>query len=234
MPKPFFALLLLLPACLQAQTDSTKSKKPIKQNGWAVTLTGALIPIGSSAFGIQPGADYKFNDRLSLLSEITFRASPRNSGLLKDRHYMRFKSELRYSFFTKRRKAFHQYTGLLLTWASRRFTDSLGYYYEKQHSDSAVFFDRAKIKSPISTISAQFGSTIADGKFGVDVFIGLGLRLVNTSVSDVTNPRKGLVVPRPFHFPAAYNYAGNVSQFHFNAGIRLIWYFYDFEHPRRR
>jgi hypothetical protein len=227
MPKPFLLLLLILPATLQGQTDST-------QKGWAATLTAALIPIGSTAVGIQPGVEYKFNDRLNLLSEITFSVGRKNKGLLQDRHYMRFKSELRYNYFNKRKKNFHEYTGLMLTWASRRFIDSNGYYYETRHSDSAVFFDKAKLKSPITTISVQSGCIIADGRLGVDVFMGFGIKLVNTTITEIANPRKGIVETRGFHFPAAYNYAGNTSWFHFNAGIRLIWHFYDFQHPGKR
>lgn len=228
MRKSFFIFSLLLSTVLHGQADSS-------QRGWAATLTGALIPLGSSALGIQPGAEYKFNDRLHLLSEITFRAGRRNSNdLIQDRHYMRFKSELRYNFFTKKKKAFHQYTGLMLAWATRRFIDSSGYYYEKQHSDSAVFFDKAKLRSPITTISVQFGSIIADGRFGVDVFMGFGIRLVNTNITEVVNARKGIVQSRAFYFPAAYNYEGNVSQFHFNAGIRFMWHFYNFKHPQKR
>lgn len=227
MPKIIFILLLLLSTRLHGQTDST-------QKGWAVTLTSSLIPLGSSAIGIQPGAEYKFNDRLNLLSEITFRAAPKNSGLLLDRHYMRLKSELRYNFFKKRKKVFHEYAGLQVAWASRRFVDSNGHYYENQKSDSAVFFDKAKLKSPITTFAVQFGSIIADGRFGVDVFMGFGVRFVHTSFSEVANPRKGPRIFRAFYFPAAYNYAGNVTQFHFNAGIRFMWHFYDFQHPRKR
>jgi len=227
MPKTVFIFLLLLSTGLHGQPDSA-------QKGWAVTLTSSLIPIGSSAVGIQPGAEYKFNDRLNLLSEITFRAASKNSGLLFDRHYMRLKSELRYNFFKKRKKVFHEYAGLQATWASRRFIDSSGYYYENPKSDSVVFFDKAKLKSPITTFSVQFGSIIADGRFAVDVFVGFGVRLVHTSFSEVTNPRKGLRIFRAFSFPAAYNYAGNVTQFHFNTGIRFMWHFYDFQHPRKR
>ncbi|MBC7873904.1 MAG: hypothetical protein H7Y01_07910, partial [Ferruginibacter sp.] len=229
MPKPVFVLLLLLSARIYGQTDSTENST---QKGWTVTLTGALIPAGPTALGIQPGAEYKFNDRLSLLSEITFKAFPRNSGSLQDRHYMRFKSELRWHFFTRKKRAFHEYAGFQAAYSFRRFINSSGYYYENQERDSVIFFDKAKIKSPIATFALQVGTIIADGRFVVDVFMGFGARIVQTTPSDVSNPRKGIVIPRAFYRVAAYNYAGTVVQFHFNTGIRFMWHFYDFQHSR--
>jgi len=227
MQKLFFISLLFLPATMHGQTDST-------QKGWAVTLTSSLIPLGPSALGIQPGAEYTFNDRLNLLTEITSRATPRNRESLQDRHDMRFKSELRYNFFKKRKRIHHEYTGLQIASAVRRFTDLNGYYYENAHTDTVIFFDKARLNSPVTTLSLQFGSIIADGRLGADLFMGFGVRLVHTTINDVVNPRKGTVHPRAFYFPAAYNYAGNVTQFHFNAGIRFMWHFYDFQHPRKR
>jgi hypothetical protein len=230
MPKPVFLLLLLLSSHLHGQTDSTEN---ITQKGWAVTLTPALIPIGN-AFGVQPGVEYRFNDRLSLLSEITVMTSPRNGESVFDRHYARFRSELRWHFFNKKKRAFHEYAGFQAAYAFRRFIDSSGYYYEKDDRDSVIFFDKARLKSPVTTFAFQVGTIIADGRFAVDVFTGVGVRIVHTTITGVTNPRKGELMPRAFHIPAAYNYKGTVAQMHFNAGIRLIWHFYDFQHPRKK
>ncbi len=232
MPRPLLVLLLLVSANIYGQKDSTQKNE---QKGWAGTMTIALIPLGETAVGIQPGAEYRFNNRWSLLSEVTFSATSRDKGYLTDRHYTRLKSELRHHFFNnKKRRAFHEYAGFQASYAFRRFTDSSSYYYESQDRDSAIFFDKAKLKSPIATFAIQVGTFISDGRFGVDVFMGFGTRIVNTRISEVVNPRKDKPLPTPFSFPAAYNYAGTVSQFHFNCGIRLFWHFYDFHHPRGR
>src|SRR5687768_3498883 len=165
MPKPVFILLLLLSANLHGQTKRSLNSS---QEGWAVTLSGALIPIGN-AFGIQPGAEYRFNDQLSLLSEITIMTSPRNGESVYDRHYMRFRSELRWHFPNNRKRVFHQYIGFQAAHSFRRFIDSSGYYYEKHDRDSVIFFDKARLKSPITTFALQVGAIIADGRFAVDV-----------------------------------------------------------------
>lgn len=231
MRKPVIIsfLLFFLYFSLSAQTGK-------QQRGWAVTLTGALVPISQPGLAIQPGAEYRFNDRLSLLAEITIPVYNKNSKDLSElnKQYLRIKSEMRYSLLSKRKKS-HLYTGLQVASASRRFINQNSFYYDQKHSDSVYYYDKANISSPVTTASLQFGTIITDGRFAVDVFAGIGARFINTSISDIVNPVRGVITSEyngP-NFTASYSYKGNVTMFHLNGGVRLMWHFYQLRHPRK-
>ncbi len=224
-----FILFLLFSSSLQAQ-DS------VSQKGWAATLAPALIPISQPGLGIQPGIEYRFNDRYSLLAEFTIPVNGKNSkdSSELDKKYFRIKSELRYSFLSKR-KTSHQYAGLQLSHASRHFINRNGFYYDKHPADSVYYYDNASIKSPVTTVTLQFGSIFTRGRFALDVFLGVGARFINTDITDIVNPVRGVIIrgtDRP-NFTASYSFAGGITMLQVNAGIRAMWHFYEFRHPRK-
>ena len=231
MQKLFFIFFMLLSAALHGQNDST-------QKGWAVTFTGTSIPIGQPGLGLQPGAEYRFNDRWSLLSEMVIRANKTNSkdSSTLDKHYFKFKSELRYNFFSKKERWSHDYVSFQLSWATRKFINTEGYYYDNPHSDSVYYYNKAAINSPVKTVSIQFGSIITEGRFAVDAFVGIGARFIHTSIKDVVNPVRSTKETSAdgLHFIASYSYTGNITRLHLNGGIRFMWHFYNFKHPRKR
>ncbi len=227
MRKFLIILFLLLSSSLYAQTDSA-------QKGWAVTLASALIPISQPGLGIQPGVEYRFNDRISLLAEITiplYKKDSKDSSEL-DKKYLRYKTEIRYSFLTKSKKS-HQYAGFQVSRASRSFSNVNGLYYKEKGGDSVYFYDKASINSPITTLSLQFGSIISNGRFAVDVFAGIGARFIHTSLTDIVNPVSAVANSRTdgVTFTPSYSYAGNITMFHLNGGVRFMWHFYQFRHP---
>ncbi|HWR31933.1 MAG TPA: hypothetical protein VN451_00290 [Chitinophagaceae bacterium] len=231
MHKSFFIFLFFLSTALYGQKDSV-------QKGWAVTLSAASIPIGQPGFGIQPGVEYRFNDRYSLLAEVAFRANKKNNkdSSILGKQYLRFKCGLRYSFPGKKERWSHDYAGLQISWATRKFINTNGFYDDHLPGDTVYYYSKASINSPVTTISLQFGSIITEGKFAVDAFIGLGARFIHTTISNIENPFKqerqrggsGL------NLTASYSYAGNVTMFHINGGIRFMWHFYNFRHPQKR
>src|SRR5205085_1802654 len=113
MPKSFFILMLLFSTALNAQLSRV-------QQGWAATLTASTVPIGQPGLGIQPGAEYRFNERVSLLGEIGFRVNRKASEDSEEynKKYIKLKAEFRYSLQTKR-KLSHDYIGFLVSRASR-------------------------------------------------------------------------------------------------------------------
>jgi hypothetical protein len=228
MRKLILIFFLLLSLSLQAQKNSS-------QKGWAATLAGALIPISQPGLGIQPGVEYRFNDRFSLLAEI---AIPLNKKDSKDsselnKQYLRFKSEIRYSLLSKSKKN-HLYAGFQVSTSSRRFIYQNGFIYDKQGADSVTYFSKASINSPVTTVSLQFGSIITKGRFAVDVFAGIGARFIHTTISNVEIPVRGVILRADgLRLTASYSYAGNATMIHLNGGVRFMWHFYEFRHPQK-
>ena len=233
MRKPVFFtfLLLIVYSSLWAQTVK-------QQRGWAATITGALIPISQPGLGIQPGIEYRFNDRYSVLAEITIPVNKKNSKDSSElnKKYFRFKSEMRYSFLSKSKKN-HLYVGLQAASSSRNFINQDGLYFDNRNTDSGYYYSKASINSPVATVSFQFGSVIffSKEKFALDLFAGVGARFINTTISDIENPvRSNIRKPDSGpSFTASYSYAGNVTMLQLNGGVRLMWHFYEFSHPRK-
>ncbi len=228
MRKLVFIFFLLFSASLQAQ----KSKE---QEGFAVTLSGALIPISQPGLGIQPGVEYRFNDRFSLLAEIAIPLNKKNSKDSSElnKRYLRYKTEIRYSLLSKSKKN-HLYTGFQVSSSRRQFIYQNGFIYDKQGADSVTYFSKASINSPVTTASVQFGSIITKGRFAVDVFAGIGARFIHTTISDVEVPVRGVILRADgLRLTASYSYAGNAIMFHLNAGIRFMWHFYQLRHPQK-
>jgi hypothetical protein len=232
MRKPVFFtfLLIFLYSSLMAQSEK-------QQGGWAVTLTGALIPISQPGLGIQPGVEYRFNERYSLLAEVTIPVNGKNSKDSSElnKKYFRIQSEIRYSFFTKN-KGSHMYAGLRASRASRQFINQNSFYYDDRGTDSGYYYSKASINSPVTTFSLQFGAIFSKKRFAIDVFTGIGARFIHTSITGIENPVRSSI-RRPDSgpsFTASYSYAGNITMLQVNAGIRAMWHFYEFRHPGKQ
>ena len=218
-----FCCLLAMPLLVYAQ-----KKTPGR---WAATFTPALIPMPSGGqFGIQPGVEYSFNSRVSLLNEITFQTGKKEIGdsTALNKKYFRIKTELRYHI-PGRNSRLKKYIGIQGTYSFRSFrNEKHGYYYDNLPYDSVYYFDKAQIYSPITTFSLQFGFILSDGKrIAADVFAGTGLRLVNTSFAEVQNLRQDRRVQNPWWFTATASYQKNgwLSDLHLNAGVRFMYRF---------
>jgi len=59
--------------------SSLAAQKGKNKGGFAATLSGALIPISQPGLGMQPGVEYRINDRLSILAEIVIPINRKNS-----------------------------------------------------------------------------------------------------------------------------------------------------------
>lgn len=215
--------LAMVPLIAQAQQTTA--------GRWAITVTPALIPMPSGGqLGVQPGFEFRFRDRFSWLNEVTFQTGKKqhaDSAALNKR-YFRVKSEVRYHLLGKNHKL-TKYVGFQGSYSFRSFrNENEGFYYDDLPYDSVYYFDKAKIYSPITTLSLQFGFILSDGKrFAADMFVGTGLRLVNTRFTEVHNLRQDRRLRPPDWFTATASYQQNgwLSELHLNAGVRFMYRF---------
>ncbi|HEV7781591.1 MAG TPA: hypothetical protein VGO58_10005 [Chitinophagaceae bacterium] len=139
----------------------TAQRRFATEEKWSASLTGAFISLPEFNAGIQPGVGYRFNDRLSLLTEITIRIgnkTAKDSAAI-DKKYFRIQPELRYYFQSKRRKR-EDYAGLRLSWATRKFEKVNGFYTADAKTDAGYFMtgQRSTVRSPLhrSSLAVYF------------------------------------------------------------------------------
>lgn len=223
MRKLLFILFILFSSSLLfAQQVELKRK-------WAVSLTGAFVPLPYLNFGLQPGIEYRFSERVSLLTDFTFRIGNKNSNDsdFLNKKYFRVKPELRYWIPGKTNRR-EYYLALQGSYSFRKFDDNGSFFYDGLGGDSVYYFERASVNSPVTTISLQVGSdTWHKKRVSVDFFMGFGIRFVNTQYSDVVNPQS---LPRIrakewYGYTNGLQQAGHSSFFHFNTGIRISYHF---------
>ena len=171
-----------------------------------------------------------FSPRLAFLSEITFSAGRRSEAdsSFSDRRYLRIKPGLRY-YFRDTSSTFNGYVGLEFSYSTRKFTSRNDYYYAHLPGDSVVYYDRARVNSPIITTSAQLGVVIAvNRRLKMDWFMGAGVRSIRTSYNELLNPvigersreRGGIQVHLPL---SSYYIQGNVVRLQVTVGVRILY-----------
>ena len=207
----------------------------IAQNGnegkWAISYSPAIIT-PKFKYGIQPGVEYKINQRLDLLTELTFLIGQNRDSSFSNMQYVRIKPELRWNFL-QRTRWLGNYIGLQLSYSFRNWQDINGgsYFQKPQEYDTTISYDRAKINSPVFTASIQSGILFSiSKKFSFDLFYGMGIRVIHTDYSELVNGNakkyysgticKMIPLPDP-----AFRFAGNISRFHLNAGLRILYHF---------
>lgn len=235
MRHPLLLLLFtLLSYCMQAQFATNDSK-------WGITFSPAIVSSPTPAFGFQPGAEYRLSDRFYVLGEMAFPIASFYRDSFSRKSFFRIKSEIRYMFEAGQRRRrgirsffvnamdFTNYIGLQASYSHRHFRDVNGgqHYFDRSTDTVAIAFDNATIKSHVFTTSLQWGAIyVLDDNFYIDVFMGVGVRIISTQYTNVTNPR---VEPhkRGIHnfFPHAYMYPWTVTRPHLTGGIRLIYRF---------
>ena len=205
------------------------------QNGsdskWSITNTPAIVA-PKLKFGIQPGTQYRINERFALLTEMTIMISRDKDSSFSKMQYVRLKPELRYSFLQTSRWI-GDYIGLQLSYSFRNWRDLNGgcFFQGAGNFDTTTSYDRAKVSSPVFTASLQSGRLFFIGeKFSVDVFYGMGVRVVHTDYSELVNVGAKQYYMRPtckiIPVPdAAFWFEGNISRFHINAGLRFLYHF---------
>lgn len=215
-----FLLLLFFNCTVQAQVSK-----------WAASYTPAIVYTTQPHYGFQAGLEYRFNERLRILTEAAVILHDRHDSSAVSPRFIRVKPEIRYLIANHTKKV-EPYTGLQLSYSFRNWKDLDGgiFFEESLQDDSAIAFRSATVSSPVFTVSSQLGAVIrVAGHFEVDVFSGIGLRVIHTHYSDIQSglkvyaqpPKcKILISPDP-----AWWVRGMINRLHLNIGLRILYSF---------
>jgi hypothetical protein len=200
-----------------------------QESKWSVSFTPAIVQSPALHYGIQPGFQYAINDRLSLLTEIAFTLAEKKDSSYLNSRYFRIKPELRYTLAASKR-GLHTYAGIQLSYTYRKWSDQHGggFFDKELYNDSLISYSKADINSPMLTSSFQFGTLFSFGDhLSMDIFMGMGIRVIFSRYSDITNVSKKpylrpicKIVSAPD--PAHWVY-GIVTRFHSDFGFRLLY-----------
>jgi len=202
-----------------------------KESKWTISYSPEIIT-PKFKYGVQPGVEYKINQRFTLLTELTFLVGQDKDSSFSNMQYVRIKPELRWSFL-QRSRWLGNYVGLQLSYSFRNWRDLSGgsYFQSPNDYDTAISYDRARINSPVFTASIQSGRIFSvSKKISFDLFYGMGVRVIHTVYSELVNQNakkyysgticKMIPLPDP-----AFRFAGNISRFQLNAGLRILYHF---------
>ncbi|MGH2563789.1 MAG: hypothetical protein ACRDE5_04715, partial [Ginsengibacter sp.] len=187
------------------------------------------VPLPGIPLSLQPGVEFFLFRRFSLLNEISLQTN-KNKDLdstALNKKYFKYKIELRY-YLLPRKKVTTPYFAAQYSTASRKFdVDKKDEYYDTSQDDSVYTYSKAKINSPVQTVTLQFGLAIkASRHFYFDASIGFGIRLINTTYSSVENLQKirnvRFINIKPIQ---SYRYQGYVTRLQLNSGFRISYRF---------
>lgn len=209
--RSLWLLVLALPAIALAQGER-----------WGASLTPSLFPMEN--FALQPGVQYTFNERWSILGEVAVPTSHSKDPRFEQIHLIRYGAELRYFA-----PAFihHSYYAVQLTYFQRRFIDrDSGSYRDHYYDETSHWYRSTSVHSPVLAFSVQTGREILLGAhIYLDLFVGLGVRGIFTKykAEDVRNLQsvrpKDIVVFSP---PPSWKYNSTMVRFHMPFGLRVI------------
>lgn len=196
---------------------------------WCAGLSAGIVPIPPNALSLQPGIEFFITPQVSLLNEIALQLGKNNhaDSFALNKKFFKYKAELRYYFSSG--KLVTPYTAFQFAIAKRQFTIAKhGHFYENTFNDSAYYFDKAAVNSPIAVYAAQFGLTFSIIKsLSFDFYTGAGYRLTDTEYSETENLQKdrrpsGLFYIKPV---SSYYYSGKRTALQLNLGGRLFYRF---------
>ena len=210
--------LLLSSALLFAQKEAKKH--------FAISFSPGIVPLPGGPLGLQPGVEFYFSPKFSLLNEISLQTG-KNKDLDStaiNKRYFKYKAEIRF-YFAKTKNAVKPYLGLQFSTAKRKFdVNKSDRYYEPSQDDSVYTYNKASINSPVETGTLQLGlSSKVFKDFYFNVEMGYGFRFINTEYSSVVNIQKikvGFLNIRPI---SSYRYIGKLTRSQFNLGVSFLY-----------
>jgi Protein of unknown function (DUF3575) len=217
-------ILLLFLAGLITTIKAQESK-------WGISVSPALLTTTEIHYGLQAGVEYKINSRLSILTDLAVPITTAKDSSAANTRYLRIKPEIRY-LLSRGRSAFQSYAGFQVSYSFRKWKNiDGGSYFDKAfYEDSCTFYSSAVINSPVITSSLQLGAQIKIfDRFYIDLFMGMGVRMVNTGYTEVENMSKKYSLPPKCKImispDPAYWVNGTIARFHSNMGLRFMYRF---------
>lgn len=192
-------------------------------------LSPAAVLNPKLGLAIQPGVEYTFNPKMSLLGEFAIPILPNKpDSFYLHNKFSRTRLEFRYRF----RKNAPFFLAFNLAYSPRSF-DILkqGSYQDITQVGRKIYdFSAAHVKSNIFSSSLFCGFTNNFTKrFGAETFVGLGARWVNTKYSN----QVGLVATTdtefwgrtcsPITIDGDYTNNGKMNGVQLNLGVRLFY-----------
>jgi hypothetical protein len=204
-----------------------ENKPEVKR--WAVSLSPGTVPLPGNPFSLQPGVEFFFTPKISLLNEVSLQTEKNNDfdSAALNKRYFKYKAEARYYLSANTNRVI-PYFGLQFTTASRKFDiGKADRYYDTFQDDSVYTFTSASVNSPVQTLTGQFGlSARVIDNFYFETSFGYGVRFINTTYSAVENPAKirnvGLFNIKPI---SSYRYEGKLTRTQLNLGFRVSYRF---------
>ena len=185
---------------------------------FAVTLGPALLPLSNVELGLQSGVQY-VGKKWGVNADYTIPLHKPSDNFAAV-HYTRL--GLQAKRYLKPENGVSLYVSLQSTYALRNFTDTNGGRFFRRDAYDRFTYSKARIRSPIFTLSANVGVEVLLGKrFLLDVALGVGVRAIYTEYTQVENelPQDqalfGHVGPI-----SAYRYDKTVTRLHLAPGFR--------------
>jgi len=209
----FFSLCVLSTNFSLAQKSQ---KKGDSKQEYAATISAVVFPYD---IGLQPGFQFQWGKRHSLLTEAGVAWGNRQRGQYQKRQSFKLASELK--CYSKRTST--RYFSWQVGYIQRNFDDrDSGWYFK----DSAIGYSNARIKSPVFFTAIKWGEEIVCGeKYFIDIFFGLGARYVHTAYNAKgTYPYGRLGGPRDNIFELignAWEHENDYWKPHVSLGIRM-------------
>jgi hypothetical protein len=205
-----------------------KKQEPLKP--LVISFSPGIVPLPGNPLAINPGIEFFFTHRISLLNEIALQTGKNNNhdSTALNKRYFKYKAEARYYFFAQDKDIITTFLGVQFSHANRKFDiGKASEYYDRSQHDSIYAFTRASVSSPVNTLTLQIGGTarIANN-FYFELSMGCGLRFINTTYSSLVNPKtiedQGFINIRPL---SSYRYTGKDTRWQLNLGVRVSYRF---------
>lgn len=162
----------------------TIGKVNSQEKYFTISTSPVVLYVPGIASGVQTGVHYYFKEHWSASSELAFPFSKHEDSSQMNSKYLRIAMELKY-FKEKYGNENSFYVSVSSFIIRRSFEVQRSGVYYKERDTLSYQYNKAKISSPVFTITPKLGVEINLNRIKIDMFAGAGLRVVATSYKNV-------------------------------------------------